>query len=134
MPAYLERMDVNWQPLSMLPLVAALIDDGLENVEAQLANVTEARARPWVLDDATVARLERLFDDEPGFLATYDEQLTRWERERLGPEEEREIARLRDVVARTRVAVTAIRPIIEELKSGTIERVLRRVDEITSKD
>lgn len=74
-----------------------------------------------------------MFDDEPGFLATYDEQLTRWERDRLGPEEQREIARLRDVVARTRVAVTAIRPIIQALKSGTIESVLRRVGPITPK-
>jgi hypothetical protein len=43
----------NWQPISQLPLIASLIDGGAAEAMAQRQILTEARARPHLLDDAT---------------------------------------------------------------------------------
>jgi len=50
---------VNWQPMSQMPLVAGLIDGALGDTGDHLHTLTKARAKPYVLDDATVDRIER---------------------------------------------------------------------------
>lgn len=50
----------NWQPLSQLPLIASLIDGGVAEATAQRQILTEARAQPHLLDDATLDRVDQV--------------------------------------------------------------------------
>jgi len=41
--------NVNWQPISALPLIGSMIDGLLDEVEQQRANLEAGRAKPYVL-------------------------------------------------------------------------------------
>ena len=45
---------VNWQPISQMPLVAAMITDSLNDTREHLGTLVKAKDRPHVLDDATI--------------------------------------------------------------------------------
>lgn len=51
----------NWQPVSLLPVVAMMIDEVLQNSEEQHETFSEVRDKPHVLDDAIVLRAIRLY-------------------------------------------------------------------------
>jgi hypothetical protein len=55
---------VNWQPISQMPLVAGMIDGALGDTRDHLQTLTKARAKPHVLDDATVDRIERVHREQ----------------------------------------------------------------------
>jgi hypothetical protein len=59
---------VNWQPMSQMPLVAGLIDGALRDTRDHLHTLTKARAKPHVLDDATVDRIERVHREQLEFV------------------------------------------------------------------
>jgi hypothetical protein len=44
----------------MLPTIASLIDEGLRDGREHYATPLEARPKPYVLDDATIARTKRV--------------------------------------------------------------------------
>jgi hypothetical protein len=57
----------HWQPMSQMPLVAGLIDGALRDTRDHLHTLTKARAKPHVLDDATVDRIERVHREQLEF-------------------------------------------------------------------
>ncbi|WP_242053762.1 hypothetical protein [Nostoc parmelioides] len=54
----------NWQPISRLPLIAQMIEQGLSDALTQYQNLQEAQNRPHVLDDYTVGRVIQVFGEE----------------------------------------------------------------------
>lgn len=121
-------MSPNWQPISALPMVAHLIDEGLAEAQEHLETLQEARNEPHLLDDATIARVHAVFGEEVDLLAIYEQQLERWRREPLSDADAREVARLGEVVAKTRPVVAAILTLADDLKKGTIDAILRMSD------
>lgn len=105
----------NWQPITVLPVVAHLIDEGWANAQEHLETLQEARSKPHVLNDATVARIQSVFGEDVNFFDIYEQQLERWRRAPLTAVQEREVARLLDVVAKTRPVVAAILALAEEM-------------------
>ena len=67
-----------WKPISWLAVIAGHIDGMLETDREQYEQLQEARLQPWRLDDATVARLIRVFTEQQEDLALFDEQIRRW--------------------------------------------------------
>jgi hypothetical protein len=67
-----ERVAGVARPLAGL---AALVPLGLQGVPGPLQ---PARARPYVLDDATVARIIRVHRDQAGDLTLFQNQADRW--------------------------------------------------------
>ena len=59
---------VNWQPISQLPLVASMLDGALSDTADHIQTLTKARARPHVLDDATIDRVERVHGEQLEFV------------------------------------------------------------------
>jgi hypothetical protein len=72
---------VNWQPISQLPLVASMLDGALSDTADHIQTLTKARARPHVLDDATIDRVQRVHGEQLEFVDTYAEQVRRWRAE-----------------------------------------------------
>ena len=113
----------NWQPLSQLPLIASLIDGGVAEAMAQRQILTEARARPHLLDDATLDRVDQVYGEERQWLGFCEEQLRRWRQDQPAPAEEQEITRLATEIERLKPVVAEILALSAEIRTGTIDRI-----------
>ena len=119
----------NWQPLSMIPTITSIIDGEVENFEDLYKNLCEARKKPHVLDDMTV---DRAINNHRKYLKEawiYDEQIVRWKKEKLTEEQYREIQRLAGQMVKYRKMCEEIIAVSEEIKKGTINRILEMSDE-----
>ena len=90
----------NWQPISMLPTIAGIIDGELADDEEHYATLLQVRDKPHVLDDATVERSIKLHTEQLEFTWVFREQLDRWYRTDLTTHEREEIDRLFDQLER----------------------------------
>ena len=117
-----------WQPISQLPLIASLIDGGVEEAAAQRQILTEARTRPHLLDDATLDRVDQVYGEERQWLGFCEEQLRRWRRDHPTPAEEREIGRLTEEIERLKPLVAEILALSAEIRTGTIDRIMEMSD------
>ncbi len=114
----------------MLATIASLIDGGLSDAREHYAMLLKARPKPYVLDDATIARTKRVNGEGLEWCDVYDRQLKRWrsDSERLTGAQQREVARLQRVSGELRVELTRILELADELGEGTIERQLAKSD------
>jgi hypothetical protein len=105
-----------------------VIDGMLAADREQYATLLEARPTPHLLDDATVARVTRVFREQQGDLWLYEEQLACWGRQALTPGQRREVDRLTGQLARVQEVVAAILALADELAPRTIDRILAMDD------
>ncbi len=120
--------EVNWQPISEMPLIASLIDEALEDTRAHIKTLTEASARPHVMDDATVDRIDRVHTEQMEFVDIYAEQIGRWRTERPSVSQTRELDRMEEQNRKLRDATTTVLALSRDLRKGTIERVMEKSD------
>ena len=118
----------NWQPITHLPLIAAVIDGMLESAEEQAQTLQQARLKPHVLDDYTVGRVITVFTTQQDDLWLFEEQLWRWEAQELTGVHRCEVGRLTSQLGQLRQVIAAILALADELKSGTIEQGLAKSD------
>jgi hypothetical protein len=112
----------------MLATIASLSDEGLRDAREHYATLLEARPKPYVLDDAMIARTKRVNVESLEWCEVYDRQLACWQRERLTGEQREEVTRLQGVVRDLRAVLTQILELADELARGTIERQLAKSD------
>jgi len=117
-----------WQPISMLATVASLIDEGLVDGREHYATLSQARPKPYVLDDATIERTKRVNGEGLEWCEVYDQQLGRWRGQRLTDAPRREITRLEGVNHELRLVLRQTLELADELGRGTIERQLAKSD------
>ncbi|MCA1680475.1 MAG: hypothetical protein LC777_16750, partial [Actinobacteria bacterium] len=122
------RGEPNWQPISMLATIARLTDEGLKDAREQYATLLRARPKPYVLDDATIARITRVNGESVDCCDVYEQQLQRWQAGRLTVAQRREVARVLDATRELRQVHTRIVELADELGRGTIERQLAKSD------
>lgn len=118
----------NWQPIGSLATIASLIDDQLEAARDQYRSLLEAESRPYVLDDATVARVARVYGDTADDLWLYDRQLARWSQQNLTSLQRAEVERLGHQMVDLHEVVDQILAIAEGLKGRTIETLMAKSD------
>jgi hypothetical protein len=117
-----------WQPLSMLPTIAGLIDGELADAEEHYATLKQAEDRPHVLDDATVQRSIKVHTEQMEFLSVFEGQMERWRQAEPLPRDREEIDRLTTQLGRLRSTLTDILALCNSLAQGTIEKVLAKSD------
>ena len=122
------RGEPSWQPISMLAMIASLIDEGLADGREHYATLLEAQPKPYVLDDATIERSKRVNGEGLEWCGVYDQQLRRWRGQRLSDAQRREITRLEGVNRELRSVLMQTLELAEELGRGTIERQLAKSD------
>ena len=81
-----------------------------------------------MLNDDTLFRLTRLYQLQAEDLALYEEQLARWTRADPTADEAREIDQLQGALGEARRLGSEILTLVEELKEGTIDHILRMGD------
>ena len=119
---------VNWQPISQMPLIASIIDDSLRETREHLQTLTKARARPHVLDDATIDRVEQVHTEQMEFVDIYTQQISRWRTEKQSLSQTRDLDRMEMRNQQLRGVTADVLALARELRKGTIERVLAMSD------
>lgn len=118
-----------WKPVSMMPMIAAVLDGEVENFEDLYKNLCEAMGKPHVMDDITV---DRAINNHKKYLEeawVYDEQIARWRKEDITEKELREIERLTEQMIKYRKLCEEIIAVSEKIRKGTINRILEMSDE-----
>ena len=117
-----------WQPITALPMIGSLIDEMLANAEEHYETILQAKGRPYVLDDAMVARIIQVHTVQLEDHWLFEEQLSRWAQEDLSGTQRREVERLRIQTTKLKEVLEAILAFADELKEGTIEKVMGKSD------
>ena len=105
-----------------------MIDDQLEGAGEQYKTLLRAEDRPYVLDDATVARVEQVYGDTPADLWLYDTPLDRWSNEALTASQRGEVERLKAQMVALHAVVEAILALAARFEGHTIESVMAKSD------
>ena len=117
-----------WQPIDKLPIIAYAIDGMLESAEEQYPTLEEARPQPSMLDDYTVGRVVEVYTEQRDDLWLYEEQLRRWSTQTLTTGQRHEVERLTGQLGRLRAVIDKILVLMDELKGGTIEKMMSKSD------
>ena len=118
----------NWQPLSQLPLLSALVRETLTDDEAQLSRLLDVRTTPWVLDDKMVRQMIRVYAEKLEILSVFHEQLVRWKQEELSLSERAQLSQFESDMTRLPGVVKQVLELSHEFKSKTIEQMLGKSD------
>ena len=119
---------VNWQPISQMPLISSMIDTSLNDTREHLNTLSKAKDRPHVLDDATIDRVEQVHTEQMEFVDIYTQQIGRWLRQRLSASQARELDRMEKQNQQLRGITADVLALASQLRKGTIERVLGMSD------
>ena len=119
----------NWYPISQVSWFTGHIREGIAVTGHQLELLQPARARPSVLDDATVARIIRVHHDQAADLTLFQNQADRW---KAGPglttAQRDAVAGFEAAIGQLRQLNSEVLAVAEELSYGTIETVLAKSD------
>jgi hypothetical protein len=118
----------NWQPLSALPMMAEVVSEQLADVRQQLQNLQSVQSRPHVLDDATVKRILQVYGEQQDFLWVYDEQVMRWQREALTPEQRQKLESMAQQLVELNAVLSDILAMAEAFEGKTIDSTLSKSD------
>jgi hypothetical protein len=119
---------VNWLPISQMPLINSMIDTSLNDTREHLGTLGEAKDQPHVLDDATIDRVEQVHAEQMEFVDIYTQQISRWRNEKPSAAQARELDRLDEQNQQLRGVTADVLALAGELRKGTIERVLGMSD------
>jgi hypothetical protein len=119
---------VHWQPISQMPLITSMIDTALDDTREHLATLTKAKARPHVLDNATIGRVERVHTEQMEFIAIYTQQISRWRDEKPSDSQTSTLDRMATRNQQLRDVTADVLALARELRKGTIERILTMGD------
>ncbi len=119
---------VNWQPISQMPLISSMIDTALNDTREHLGTLSKAKDRPHVLDDATIDRVDRVHTEQMEFIDIYTRQIARWRTEKPSASQARELDRMEKQNQQLRGVTADVLTLARELRKGTIERVLGMSD------
>jgi 6-pyruvoyl-tetrahydropterin synthase len=123
------KLQPNWQPIKNMSMIANLIDSQLTDAKEQYITLSEARNKPYVLNDSIVQRTIKVYTEQLDFTQVFEKQLLKWKNEEyLKPIQQIEICRLQEQVKQSYKTLTDILDLSEELKSGTIEKVMEKSD------
>ena len=87
-----------------------MIDDMLDEVEKQNANLEAGRSKPYVFDNYTIGRVIKVYSDQAEDLWLYEGQLSRWKALNLTPSQRQEVDRLSEHIPTIRERIASLWP------------------------
>jgi hypothetical protein len=119
----------NWYPISKLGWFTSHIREGVEATSHQLELLQPARARPYLLDDATVIRIIQVHRDQADDLDLFQNQVGKWKATPgLTATQRAGIAEYEALIAQLRQVNAEVLAVADELSRGTINTVLVKSD------
>ncbi len=119
---------VSWQPISQMPLIAGMIDGALDDTRDHVGTLNKARARPHVLDDATIDRVERVHTEQLEFVDIYDRQISRWRTEKPTADQTRKLDRMEEQNRQLRAVTMEVLALAGKLRKRSIDRIMGMSD------
>jgi hypothetical protein len=123
------QREPNKLPISQLPLLTQMVHDGLENTINNYRMFQQAEHTPYILDDATVQRAQRVYTDQRDDLWLYDNQCEHWLKQDLSGQQRQQVKQLQQDVDRLRKQTQLVLDLLAKLATGTIDQVMRKSDE-----
>jgi hypothetical protein len=115
----------NWYPISKLGWFTGHIREGITVTRRQLELLQPARSQPYLLDDATVARIIEVHRDQAGDLDLFQNQADRWKASPdLTGTQRAALAVYEALIAQLRQVNAEVLAVADELSRGTIDTVL----------
>ena len=105
-----------------------MIDGMLASTEDVYGSLQQTQHRPHVMNDYTIGRVRDVHTTQRNDLWLYEEQLAQWQQAAPALAQATEIRRLQQQLDRLRSVLTTCLALTEELKEGTIEKVLGKSD------
>jgi len=96
-----------WRPISWLPTISAAIRDGLATSQEFHGTLEQGWERPYRMDEATLARVRRVYSEQAEDVELYAEQLCRWQAGSMSVAQRQEVDELAGQVKQWRNAVAA---------------------------
>lgn len=118
-----------WQSISMMPMLADLLDQQLDEVHNVLDALRQARCRPHVMDDDTIARVIDSYTEQREFIASiYPEQTARWRKAAKTSRQRTEVEQFGALFQQVVGAMDEALALARALSAGTIDKILGRED------
>lgn len=118
----------NWQPISMLPTIANLINENLEETLVQLNDFKAAEHKPQIFDDEIINRALKLYSAQLEDHWLFERQLELWASDKLSNEQRTEVERLKALLPKIKEAYESILALLSKLKYYTIDKILATDD------
>ncbi len=122
----MNKQKIQWLPLHKPPLFTFLVDSMLQDTKDMYPLFLQAKNKPWVMDDAIIHRTIKLYIERLEMFPTHTEQITRWRKEKLTPNQKEELDRLEKATIQTQELVQNILDLANEMKSYTIDQILAK--------
>ncbi len=118
----------NWYPISRVGWFTEHVRDGIEVTRGQIELFGPALAEPYRLDDATVERAKRAYDNQRGDLELFRNQADRWVREASTPTEQAALERYVAAIDELAALTDEVLGICAQLSQHTIEKLMAKSD------
>ena len=123
----------NWQPLSLLPLVALMIDEMAQNTQARHEAFSGTQDGGCALDDEAISRAAQLYEAQLKDVRLYKEQLKRWQMQPLTGDQRGEVDRLLGQLPRIKQLSEAMLEMLDEIKGNAVGEGVNKDDPASSK-
>jgi N-acetyl-gamma-glutamylphosphate reductase len=110
----------DWQPLSMLPVMANLVSGMLAEVQTQLQSLHAAQAQRYVPDASMVDQVIEAYSEQQDFLWVYESQLDRWQQELLTVEQRQQTEQMVVQLTELKRSLSEILAIADQFKGETV--------------
>ena len=125
-----QKQEQIFRPISWLPKVAEIIDGSYYDLQEQYKLFTEAVQKPHVMDDKTIDRAIRVYEQQMDDDIAIKAQLDRWKDDpKITVEQKEEVERLLRGHKKVNNYAKRILEIAKEIKKGTIDRIMEMSDE-----
>ena len=118
-----------WYPIDKLPMFESMVSEGIDYTLEQHALFLEAKGKPHVLNDSIIDRGVRVFQDQIEETTWHDRQIARWRKQGLTEQQKAQVDKFEASTNRYRDASKSVLALLEELRKGTINRILEMNDE-----
>ena len=119
------RGEPNWQPVTAVTLMAGMLTGQLAASREQL-ELLERAAQPWLLDDATVDRVKKVFGVQRDDMWLWEENGRRWQALDLDTATRAQVDGYVSLAAQFATTSTAVLALADEIAGGTINKVMAR--------
>jgi hypothetical protein len=124
-----DEREQNWYPIGKVRWFTQHIREGIEVTAEQLRLLQPALARPYQLDDATVARTVRVHEDQADDLVLFQNQADKWSAmPGLTPARRAAVQEYEAAIGDLRRLNAEVLAAAEQLKPLTIEALLAKSD------
>ena len=122
------RGERNWQPVTAVTMMAGMLTEQLAANREQLELMGRARHEPWLLDDATVDRVKKVYGVQRDDMWLWEENGRRWQALDLDTATQAQVDGYMSLTAQFAATNAEVLALADEIAAGTINKVMAKSD------